>query len=317
MLNYVKNIAKKFPIIRRLISERDTYFSKLVALKAQRAGLSESSLFVPPGHFYSPITSLEDIQKNDEKIFGNIPRTILGIDIGEKEQQNLLTNFITYYEEMPFTPLKSEKLRYYYENPAYSYSDAIMLHCMIRELCPRKIIEVGSGFSSCMILDTNDLYFEGSILTTFIEPYPELLLSLIRDEDKSKATIIPSCLQDVDLEQFEALEANDILFIDSTHVSKVNSDVNRIFFDILPRLSSGVYIHFHDIFFPFEYPKDWVYEGRSWNEAYILRAFLQFNSSFRIVLMNTFMEHFHKQFFQKNMPLCLKNLGGSIWLQKK
>jgi hypothetical protein len=217
---------------------------------------------------------------------------------------------------MPFQPEKCEGLRYYFENPAYSYSDAILLHCMIRFLKPKRIIEVGSGFSSCMILDTNELFFAGSIVTTFIEPYPELLLSLIKDKDKSKIKTIPSRLQEVDLGEFEALQANDILFIDSTHVSKINSDVNCIFFDILPRLSSGVHVHFHDIFFPFEYPKDWVYEGRAWNEAYLLRAFLQYNSAFRVVLMNTFMEYFNESFFQQKMPLCLRNTGGSIWIRK-
>ena len=196
------------------------------------------------------------------------------------------------------------------------YSDAIMLYCMIRLLKPRRIIEVGSGFSSCVTLDTNELFFENSITTTFIEPYPQLLLSLVKETDKSNVTIIAERLQDVDLEQFDALQRNDILFIDSTHVSKINSDVNRIFFDILPRLSEGVHVHLHDIFFPFEYPKEWIYEGRAWNEAYLLRALLQYNSAFRVVLMNTFMEHVHESFFAKKMPLCLKNTGGSIWIRK-
>ncbi len=218
---------------------------------------------------------------------------------------------------MPFQSEKREGLRYYFENPAYSYSDAILSHCMIRFLKPKRIIEIGSGFSSCMTLDTNELFFGGSIATTFIEPYPELLMSLVKGVDKSTIRTIPSRLQDVDLGEFEALQANDILFIDSTHVSKINSDVNRIFFDILPRLSSGVHVHFHDIFFPFEYPKDWIYEGRAWNEAYLLRAFLLFNSAFRVVLMNTFMAHFHEPFFQEKMPLCLKNTGGSIWIRKE
>ena len=96
----------------------------------------------------------------------------------------------------------------------------------------------------------------------------------------------------------------------------MSSDVNHIFFEILPRLSSGVHIHFHDIFYPFEYPKDWVYEGRAWNEAYVLRAFLQYNSAFRVVLMNTFMERYHESFFQERMPLCLKNTGASLWIRK-
>jgi hypothetical protein len=118
------------------------------------------------------------------------------------------------------------------------------------------------------------------------------------------------------LDVFESLEKNDILFIDSTHVSRVDSDVNRALFEILPRLKSGVFVHFHDVFFPFEYPRQWVFEGRAWNELYMLRAFLQYNKGFNVVLMNTFMEHFHESFFRENMPLCLKNRGGSIWLEK-
>ena len=93
--------------------------------------------------------------------------------------------------------------------------------------------------------------------------------------------------------------------------------LNRIVFDILPRLASGVYIHFHDIFFPFEYPKAWVLEGRAWSEAYLLKAFLQFNPSFRIVLMNTYLQQFHQAYFAANLPLCLVNTGASVWLRKE
>lgn len=310
MLTYIKTAIKKLPLLAEIVSERDKLHSELVALK-------QNLRFVPPGHFYSPIPSLKDVQRDEAKIFGSIPTNILGLELHEEEQLKLLNEFVAYYKEMPFQPQKHEGLRYYYENPAYSYSDAILLHCMIRHLKPKRIIEVGSGFSSCMTLDTNELYFDGSIATTFIEPYPDLLMSLIKDTDKSEIKTIPVRLQDVDLGQFETLEANDILFIDSTHVSKINSDVNRIFFDILPRLSSGVHVHFHDIFFPFEYPKDWVYEGRAWNEAYLLRTFLQYNNEFRVVLMNTYMEHYHETFFKEKMPLCLKNTGGNIWIRRQ
>jgi hypothetical protein len=123
-------------------------------------------------------------------------------------------------------------------------------------------------------------------------------------------------LQEVDSAVFDELEANDILFVDSTHVSRVDSDVNHIFFRILPALQSGVRIHFHDIFYPFEYPLDWVYEGRAWNEAYLLRAFLQYNERFQVELFNTFIDCFHKEEYFREMPLVQKNTGGSIWLRK-
>jgi predicted O-methyltransferase YrrM len=273
--------------------------------------------FVPPGHFYSPIPALDDIRSNEHAIFGDVSQRIPGIDLQEEEQVRLLVDFKRYYDELPFGEKKTRNLRFFFANPAYSYSDAIFLYCMIRHVKPARVIEVGSGYSSCLMLDTNDLFFNGTIATTFIEPYPELLLSLITEEDRKRIEIISSRVQDVGLNEFDSLQANDILFIDSTHVSKVYSDVNRLFFEILPRINEGVYIHFHDIFYPFEYPKEWIYEGRAWNEAYLLRGFLQYNSSFRIVLMNTFLQRFYPAYFEEAMPLCLKNPGGSIWLRKE
>jgi predicted O-methyltransferase YrrM len=313
---HAKRLAKKLPLIRDLIAERDRLRTENVAFRNEIEDLKRRQGFVPPGHFYSPIPDLDELHRVGGEFIDRVPKETPGIELNDQEQLELLKRFTDFYREMPFQAEKQEGLRYYFENPAYSYSDAILLHCMIRHLEPKRIVEVGSGFSSCMILDTNDLFFDSSISTTFIEPYPELLISLLRDSDQDKVKTIPNRLQDVDLTEFDALQENDILFIDSTHVSKINSDVNRIFFEILPRLSSGVYVHFHDIFFPFEYPKEWLLEGRAWNEAYMLRAFLQFNHAFHPVLMNTFMSNLHESFFTENMPLCLKNTGASIWLKR-
>lgn len=303
----LKSVLKRLPIIEEIVSETASDLDNL----RRKCG------FAPPGHFYSPIPAWEEIIQDDAKIFGSIPRNIPGLELHESEQFKLLEEFVPYYNTMPFQPHKVEGLRYYFVNPMYSYSDALFLYCMVRHLKPRRIIEIGSGFSSCVTLDTNELFFDNSITTTFIDPYPDTLMSLIKENDKNRVRVIPQRLQDINLNEFEALEANDILFIDSTHVSKINSDVNRIFFEILPSLSAGVYIHFHDIFYPFEYPKEWIYEGRAWNEIYMLRTFLQYNSRFRIVLMSTFMVHFHDPFFREKMPLCLQNSGGSIWIRKE
>ncbi len=306
ILTFIKTAIKRLPVIRKLVAERDQL----------RVELAEMKRFVPPGHFYSPIPALDEVKKDESQIFENIPHEIGGIDMHETEQLALLNEFIHYYQESPFQAQPVEGLSYYFENTAYTYSDAIILYCMIRSLKPRRIIEVGSGFSSCVTLDTNRLFFNNTILFTSIEPYPALLKSLVKGTGAEHIDLIPSRLQDVSLSLFDTLQANDILFVDSTHVSKVNSDVNRIFFEILPRLSPGVFIHFHDIFFPFEYLKKWVYEGRAWNEAYLLRAFLQYNSAFRVVLMNSYMERYHESFFQEKMPLCLKDRGGSIWIRR-
>jgi len=302
--NVMLSVARKTPGLGRLIEYNEQ------RLRRQHG-------FVPPGHFYSPIPPWAAIKQDAARIFREHPeREIAGIDLREAEQLALLEEFRRYYADHPFTAQKKAGNRYYFENPAYSYSDAIMLHCMLRHLRPKRLIEVGSGHSTCATLDTNEKFLGGSLEVTLIEPYPELLYSLVTEEDKQRISVLPSRLQVVDLEVFDSLEKNDVLFIDSTHVVRVDSDVNRVFFGILPRLRPGVFVHFHDAFFPFEYPRQWVFDGIAWSELYLLRAFLQYNSRFRVVLMNTFMEQFHEGFFRENMPLCLENRGGSIWLEK-
>ena len=271
----------------------------------------------PPGHFYSPIPCIEEIKSKEEKIFNKIPNHIPGIDLNIHYQVSLLKEFEKYYPYQPFSEKKTKNLRYHFENPNYSYGEAIVLYCMIRHLRPKRIIEIGSGYSSCAMLDINEIFFDNSISCVFIDPYPELLFSLIRDTDKQRIEIIQKHLQDIDTKQFLELSDSDILFIDSSHVSKINSDVNQIFFDILSIINEGVYIHFHDIFYPFEYPKEWIYEGRFWNESYMLRVFLQYNNNFKIQFFNSLLFNARREEFFKALPLCMKSPGTSIWIKKE
>ncbi|MFL6594647.1 MAG: class I SAM-dependent methyltransferase [Chthoniobacterales bacterium] len=298
----VRGLARHVPPLRQL----------LVGLHA-----AKHPLFFPAGHFYSPLISAEEIHRDEQRIFASPPASLPAIDLRVDEQRQLLEEFAEYYKDLPFKPEKQPGLRYRYENPNYLYSDAIFLACMIRHARPARFLEVGCGYSSCVTLDINECDFSNAIECTFIDPYPDLLGSFLTAEDRERVRILPQRIQDVALEEFEKLAPNDILFIDSTHVSKTGSDVNRIIFEILPALRSGVYIHFHDIFYPFEYPTKWVYEGRGWNEAYTLRAFLEYNTAFEIVCFNTFLAHRFPEFFEARMPLCLKNTGASIWLRKR
>jgi len=267
-----------------------------------------------PGGYYSPIPSIEEI--NGYNFNCSLPEVLPGIDLNTKEQLNLLDSFEPFYKELPFTDEKSEGLRFYYKNGWYSYSDAILLYCMIRHLNPHKLIEVGSGFSSSVTLDTNEKFMEKSINCVFIEPYPARLESLLKNDEKKKVTIHKKRLQEIPIELFVELDKNDILFIDSTHVAKFNSDVNYVFHKILPVLAHGVYIHFHDVFYPFEYPREWLLEGRAWNEQYILRAFLEYNNDFKIILFNTYLESMYEAKIKNRFPLLYKNTGGSIWIKK-
>jgi predicted O-methyltransferase YrrM len=269
-----------------------------------------------PGHYYSPIPDLAEIKQDENRIFHSHSKEIPGIELNEVEQIHLLKEFIAYYNRQPFSAEKRHGLRYYFENSMYLYSDAIFLFCMMLHTKPRKVVEVGSGYSSCLMLDTNDLFLNRSVQLTFIEPFPERLLSVLKPGEIEQVNLVRKRVQDVSLELFTDLSAGDILFIDSSHISKTGSDINYIVFEVLPRLNSGVYVHFHDIYYPFEYPKSLVYTGYTFNEAYVLRAFLTFNMKFKIVLFNTFLEEFHLDFFEENMPLCLINKGASLWIMK-
>ena len=267
-----------------------------------------------PGEFYSPVPAKEEIEKYNFNV--PFPESLPGIDLNVQEQMNLLNSFERFYNELPFTDEKKEGLRYYYKNGWYEYSDAIILHCMLRSLKPQKIIEVGSGFSSSLTLDTNEFFLENSMKCIFIEPFTERLESLLTESDKKNVSIHKKRLQEIPLEVFKELKENDILFIDSTHVSKFNSDVNYVIHKILPALAPGVYIHFHDIFYPFEYPQDWLLKGWAWNEQYILRAFLQFNSEFKIVMFSSFLENLYEEEIKRRFPLLYKVTGASIWLKR-
>ena len=229
-----------------------------------------------------------------------------------------LDRLSTFYKELPFTDEKLDSgPRYFYINGLYEYGDAIVYFGMIRDLKPKRILEIGSGYSSALAMDTNDRFFNRAIDLTFIEPYPETLLRVIGDDSFYNKKLIQSKVQDVPTSTFQKLERNDILFIDSSHVAKMASDVNDYLFRILPDLQSGVVIHIHDVLYPFEYWPVWIDEqNRSWNEAYALRAFLQYNHAFRIIYFNDFVFRKHKSLLTDKMPLCMRNAGASIWLEK-
>lgn len=274
----------------------------------------------PPGTFYSPIPADEDIPTNVDKLAKDIP----GVDLREDAQLEMLEELGRVYPGIPFDDQASDGRRFHFDNEYYSYFDATILHTTLRLAKPKRVVEVGSGFSSAVMLDTRDAFLDRDTHLTFIDPYPERLESLLRPEDRSSATVLARKVQDVPLSTFTALEANDILFVDSSHVVKVASDVAWIVFEILPRLAPGVIVHFHDIPYPFEYPLHWFRAGRAWNEAYVLRAFLQFNDTFEIRFFNDFMATHHAEEVRAKMPAAMKSSSfpltvpaSSLWLTRR
>jgi hypothetical protein len=290
-------------------------FRRVVAASKRRT--PEQATWVPPGHFYSPIVAPEELEARRGVIFDR-SRPPSGIALHPDAQLRMLTRLGRHVPLLPFKDTKQDGLRYYYNNESFGYGDAIILATMLMELRPKRVIEVGSGFSSAVTLDVSERFLDKETSLTFIDPYPRLLTSLMREKDSERARIIGTRIQDIDISLMDELSSGDVLFIDSTHVTKCDSDVNFEVFEILPRLSSGVYIHFHDVFYPFEYPEEWFFEiNRSWNELYLLRAFLMHNDAYEIVFFNHYMHLVHQEAVAQTMPLFLRKSGGSLWLRKR
>lgn len=301
MKQLVHRLLNKLPHVRGLYQQVQSY---------------KQNAHYPPGHFYSPIYSIEEIRKRESEIWRDKgPDDIPGIDLHTSAQHELAKSLSAFYHEMPFLSGQQAGFRYYFDNAYYSYTDGIVLYAMMRHLTPKKIIEIGSGYSSALMLDVNEHFLKNKTELFFIDPYIERLNTLISDEDRKSSSVIAQPIQEVDTSMFRQLEKGDILFIDSTHVVKTGSDVNYLLFEMLPVLQSGVYIHFHDIFYPFEYPKEWVYQGWNWNEIYFLRAFLMYNKDFRIRLFSHYL-HLHFPEVFAGMPLAYLNTGGNIWIEK-
>jgi len=284
--------------------------SRLYWLLEERARFQEGWA---PGHFYSPIPSLDDVRRREAEIFA-IPPEIPGVDLNEAGQLALLRMLAERYPSNPYVG-GGRPVRYTADNPNFALPEAITLYGMILHLRPTRIVEVGSGHSSTVILDALDEMGDPRVECTMIEPHTELLQSLLKPGDRQRVTIVERPLQEVETETFSSLRDGDILFIDSTHVSKTDSDVNHALGRVLPSLAPGVSVHFHDIFYPFEYPRQWVYQGRAWNEAYALRAFLQYNSAFRVEFFLSYLWCIHREVLASAMPLLAAN-GSSLWLRR-
>jgi hypothetical protein len=256
----------------------------------------------PHGHFYSPTPDFKEILIHRDDVFG-ATRSLAGVTMDPNEQL-VLAEEVLRLGSTPEWP--HPKSRYQFANPYFNASDGLVLMGILRKIRPRKLVEVGAGFSSAVILDANEY---------FLEPYPTRLRKLLRQADS--ISLIEEPVQEADPSVFEELESGDILFIDSSHVSKVGSDVNYLVLQILPKLPQGVWVHLHDIVYPFEYPEQWIKWGRAWNEAYLLNAFLLFNSSYGIRVWNSYLETCHHDRLSAiSSDWANTGGGGSIWIER-
>jgi hypothetical protein len=309
----VQEQARSLPRSDSPETQRNALLLELLSCAERDAQLANAE-FVPAGHFYSAGPSRHE---RDAYLASASVReqALPAIDLRVEQQLELMDALAEYGAECPFPESESPDWLYYLDNPAYAYADGVTLYAMLRHHRPRRVIEVGSGFSSCAILDTRRRFLADGLELTLIEPHPQLLQSRI-GESTSGCRLLVDRVQDVDPSVFETLESGDFLVIDSTHVAKLSSDVLHLLFEVLPALQHGVLVHFHDIFWPFDYPARWIREGRAWNEAYLLRAFLQYNTTFEIVYFYSFLEALHRDRIASRMPLCLKRSGANLWLRK-
>src|SRR6266540_4540947 len=266
------------------------------------------------GDFDSPLPDICEGQRFattalNDKTTNKVP----GIDFRVDEQQRLLLKMVELYPEFDWSENPIPGRRFHFGQGWYAQADSICLYSMLRLFRPRRVVEIGSGFTSALMLDVNDRFLGRHTELTFVDPYTDRLDLILSREDGSQARIIRERVQDAPANIFTELENGDFLFIDSSHVSKVGSDVNFLFFEVLPNLPIGVFVHFHDVFWPFEYPAKWVAEGRSWNEAYLMRAFLTFNDSFEIVFWVPFAALRWRDLITKRMPAYLIDTGAAIW----
>ena len=285
------------------------------------------SEFVAPGHFYSAIPSItKDYNKNEPKF--------LNLDFNEKRHIEILndisgyltgfdgafgvTNDSSLYHNIY---RRQEDFKYSLMNSGFEWMDARVLYYFLQKNKPKRVIEIGSGNSTLLMHSTN-IMLGLNIEIICIEPYPSSYLR--RMHAAGHIRLIEDKLENIGLDLFKTLNANDILFIDSSHVGKLDSDVLYYFTKILPELTENVLVHIHDIFFPHDYPIDWLRKGMFWNEQYFLYVFLQYNTRFKIEICNSYagfkyknqLKEIQKDSYEVKNNMC-KDVytGGSIWLR--
>jgi hypothetical protein len=269
-------------------------------------------------YYYSPIPNIHKLDKN---IFSK-KYELIGVNVNDNFQNNMIdifvSNFKSEYENIPENRIENIQ-RFYYKNEMFSNIDAEVLYSFVRYFKPKNIIEIGSGFSTLLISESleknkyENPNYECNHVS--IEPYPR---DFLKKGVSSLKKLITKNVQEIDLNFFNILSENDILLIDSSHVVKIGSDVCYEILEILPRLNKGVIIHFHDIFLPAEYSKNYIIDNLFfWNEQYLLHAFLTFNDCFEVIWGSNYMHIKYPEKLEKAFSKYKgKGAGGSLWIRK-
>ena len=267
-----------------------------------------------PVDYYSPLPCLKEI---DPEIYNRRFDSIPGLTLDPQSHLDWLDKLGRFSAELASVPTEAaaDDEAFFWRNPAFAPGDAAIYYGLIRHLKPNTIVEIGASYSSLIALAA--LRANGSGSLTCIEPNP--LPQLRRLADSRKITLRESPVQRIEKELFTSLQPNDILFIDSSHVSKIGSDVNHEIFEILPSLCRGVFCHFHDIFFPWDFNRVWIEDLNAfWNEQYLIMAFLAYNDKFAIEIANQYLERELPDAFRgafPDLPAEFAPGGGSLWIR--
>jgi predicted O-methyltransferase YrrM len=253
-------------------------------------------LHITPVHFYSPVPEAKALPAETWSRRPEMP----GVRANTQKQLALLSTlarrFRKEYEAIPARkPEGAPPHTYFSSNGYFDDMEGSILYSMVRHFRPRRVIEIGSGNTTYLFAQAIARNRKSAppyrCHLTAIEPYPN---EVLRAGFPGLTRLIAKPLQEVPLSEFQKLGRDDILFIDSSHILKIGSDVQREILEIIPRLAKGVLVHFHDIFLPMEYPRNWVEEmNRYFTEQYLLQAFLAFNGSFEILLAPAYLHAHH------------------------
>ena len=267
-------------------------------------------------HFYQPIPNRQEIMT-----YAGKERPLSSIEWHLDKQTELVKYLLEKYA-LEFNNKEIFSAFGYSEDSSGLISgDAEVLYAMVREKKPSRIIEIGSGGSTKIIAAALKMNFiENSQKSQLIsiEPYPQDFLKDFANVSKDflEFSLLTQKVEAVDLSVFESLQTNDILFVDSSHVFKSGSDVEFEFLQVYPRLQTGVLVHIHDIFFPYDYPIEWnLKESRYWNEQYFLETFLQFNKKFQVLASLSMVSSYKNSVFLENINAYNEDrLPGSFWM---
>lgn len=282
-------------------------------------------------HYYTPLNDPEWLEANQD--LWRPPAVPRDIEWNIEGQMAVAREAAAYVEELrdipntepPDTPPGTA--RYHWYNPFFNVADAIVWYGLLRSRRPRRVVEVGCGWSSMLLaraLERNaaetakarapDTPPIPPTSVTQIEPYPSerIFATLPRDWARHRTPI-----QRAPLGPFDALRAGDVLFYDGSHCARVASDVNWMVFRILPRLARGVLIHFHDVFFPRDYPRSWIFDRlQTWNEQYLLQALLMNSQAYRIVIANGLLSEVRGPEVTSLYKGVQQAWGVSLWIEK-